>query len=236
MSKPRYLTASKISLLVLVNLYCTSSFPSSATIPVLSFILSHSFPTVTTGSRARRSIPHQDASLSIRAFEDVLQHHASSMPGRTLLDVFLKHMWAMDSFDALFVLFDQLGDLLARPSEDAAQDESPGRILLSQTSPLGALVRRARVEFVRLQFGGAIRLWSAFLAYRAPTAQWTKRLAGLAFSGVDKVATDMGLEPGDATYEVAYGCFSDEEAMENTLSNEDLERLLDFQLDRLQRR
>lgn len=236
MSKPRYLTASKVSLLVLVNLYCRSGIPSPATVPVLSFILSHSFPSAPPAARAPRSANHQDASFSIRAFEDVLQRHASDIPGRTLLDVFLKHMWEMNSFDALFDLFDRLGGLLARAREDATQDEPSGRIYLSQTSPLGALVRRARVEFVRLQFDDAVKLWSAFIAFRAPTAQWTKRLAGLASFGVDIVAADMGLEPSDSLYEVAYGRLPEEEDGGHHLSVDDLERLLDVQLDRLQRR
>jgi anaphase-promoting complex subunit 5 len=235
MSNPRYLTASKISLLVLVNLYCNSGIPSSATIPVLSFVLSHSFPATPSAARAPRSEDRQDASFSIRAFEDVLQGHASNIPGRTLLDVFLKHMWEMNSFDALFDLFDRLGDLLVQPSEEAAEDAPTTRIFLSQTSPLGTLIRRARVEFVRLQFDDAIKLWSAVIAYRAPTAQWTKRLAGLASLGVDVVAADMGLDHGDGLYEIAYGRLSEDENG-GDLSTDDLERLLDIQLDRLQRR
>jgi anaphase-promoting complex subunit 5 len=145
-------------------------------------------------------------------------------------------MWEVNSLDALFDLFDRLGDLLARPREDATQEEPSGRIYLSQTSPLGALVRRARVEFVRLQFDDAIKLWSAFLAYRAPTAQWTKRLAGLASFGVDIVAADLGLDSSDGLYEVAYGRLAQEEDSGPNLSTDDLERLLDVQLDRLQRR
>jgi anaphase-promoting complex subunit 5 len=236
MSKPRYLTASKISLLILVKLYCTVGVPSSATIPVLSFILSHSFPTTPSAARAPRSAKQHDVAFSIRAFEDVLQKHASSMPGRSLLDVFLKHVWEMNSFDALFDLFDSLGELLARPQEDAPQDEPAGRVCLSQTSPLGALIRRARVEFVRLPFDDAIRLWTAFVAYRAPSAHWSKRLAGLASSGVDIVAADMGLKPGDSLYESAYGRLSNEEIEEHAMSLDDLDRLLEFQLDRLQRK
>jgi len=236
MSIPRYLTASKISLLVLINLYCSSGIPSSATIPVLSFILSHSFPSAPSAARAPRSANHQDASLSIRAFEDVLQSHASNMPGRTLLDVFLKHMWEMNSLDSLFELFDRLGDLLARPQEGTTQDEPSGRTYLSQTSPMGVLVRRARVEFVRMQFDDAIKQWSAFIAYRAPTAQWTKRLAGLVSFGVDIVAADMGLDSSDNLYDVAYGRLPEEEYGGHGLSVDDLERLLDVQLDRLQRR
>ncbi|KAF2709814.1 hypothetical protein K504DRAFT_482113 [Pleomassaria siparia CBS 279.74] len=238
MTLPRYLTAQKISLLVLVDLYCNSVLPSSATIPVLSFILSHSISPVSSNARPR-SPGYGDASFSIEAFEHVLQNHASSMPGRTLLDVFLKHMWEMNSFDALHQLFDNIGDLLLKTREDGGQEFTPeefqDRVLLSKTSPLGVFVRRARLEFTRLQFDDTMKLWSTFIAYRAPTAQWTKRLAGLASSGADIVAADMGLRPGEALYEVAYGHLAQEMEDGIEISIDDFDRLLEFQLEKLQR-
>lgn len=158
------------------------------------------------------------------------------MPGRTLLDLFLKHMWEMNSFDALHDLIDNIGELLATPPQPDGQEEiSPDRIYLSKTSPLGAFVRRARLEFTRLQFDDAMKLWASFVKYRAPTAQWTKRLAGIASSGVDRVANEMGLRPGDDLYEIAYGHLEDPEQEGEGLSTDDLDRILDFQLDRLQR-
>ncbi|ORY11536.1 anaphase-promoting complex subunit 5-domain-containing protein [Clohesyomyces aquaticus] len=241
MATSRYLTPQKISLLVLVKLYCNSALPSSATIPILSFILSHSITPHPSPARARPARGFQDGTFSIRAFEDVLQAQASSMPGRTLLDVFLKHMWEVNSFDALHNLFTDLGGLLARtrddPEDGAAADEEqpPDRIFLSRTSPLGTFVRRARLEFTRLQFDDAIKLWSAFIIYRAPTAQWTKRIAGLASAGVDINAAEMGLEPGSRLYEVAYGHLEEEDPNKETLSIDDFDRLLEFQLDQLQR-
>jgi anaphase-promoting complex subunit 5 len=239
MTLPRYLTAQKVSLLVLVNLYCNSVLPSSATIPVLSFILSHSISTVPSNARSGRSVGYDDASISIEAFEHVLQSHASSMPGRTLLDVFLKHMWEMNSFDALHKLFDNIGDLLLKSREDGGPDTSTGeftdRVLLSKTSPLGVFVRRARLEFTRLQFDDTMKLWSTFIVYRAPTAQWTKRLAGLASSGADSVTFNMGLQPGDDLYEAAYGHLAQEEEKGTEISVDDFDRLLEFQLDKLQR-
>jgi len=235
MSKPRYLTASKISLLVLINLYCSCEAPASATIPVLSFICSHSFPAAPSAARSSQAADQRDVSLSIQAFEEVLQGHASSMPGRTLLDVFLKHMWEVNSADALFALFDRLGSLLASGRDETPQDEHHERVYLSQTSPLGSLVRRARLEFARLPFDDIVHLWCAFIAYRAPTAQWTKRLAGLASSGVDFIANDMGLEPGDSLYEVAYGNDLEGNEVVHAVSVDDLESLLDFQLEKLQR-
>jgi anaphase-promoting complex subunit 5 len=240
MTTPRYLTAQKISLLVLVRLYCSSALPSSATIPILSYLISQTIPPTSSGSRKPRTLLSEsfnhDTSYSIDAFEDVLQSHASNMPGRTLLDLFLKQMWEMSSFDALHDLFDTLGELLILPSTTETQeDQPPEQMHLSKTSPLGAFVRRSRLEFTRLQFDDALKLWSAFIRYRAPTASWTKRLAGLASSGVDRVAAEMGLRPGDGLYEVAYGHVGDHEEEGESLSLDDLDRVLDFQLDRLQR-
>jgi anaphase-promoting complex subunit 5 len=162
------------------------------------------------------------------------------MPGRTLLDVFLKHLWEINSFDALYDLFNNIENLLAKGADDPDQaapvEQSPDTILLSRTSPLGAFVRRARIEFVRLQFDDALKLWSAFILYRAPTAQWTTRTAGLASSGFDHNATELGLRPGEDLYEVAYGHLEDEAENGEVVSMDDLERLLEFQLERLQRR
>ncbi|KAF1830174.1 hypothetical protein BDW02DRAFT_559627 [Decorospora gaudefroyi] len=237
MATPRYLTAQKISLLVLTRLYCNSSLPSSATIPVLSFILSSNLPPTASSARPRPSSTssRHDTSFSIDAFEDVLQGHASSMPGRTLLDLFLKHMWEMNSFDALHALFDSILDLITPPSPGTLDEEASDRIYLSKTSPLGVFVRRAHLEFTRLQFDDSMKLWSSFIKYRAPTAQWTKRLAGLASSGVDVVVSEMGLRVGDNVYEVAYGHLDEQDEEGEGMSLDDLDRILEFQLERLQK-
>ncbi|KAF2105828.1 anaphase-promoting complex subunit 5-domain-containing protein [Lophiotrema nucula] len=234
MATSRYLTAQKISLLVLVNLYCDRALPSSATIPVLSFLLSKSICRVSAAARSRHNSEHGFSPASIQDFEDVLQGHASSMPGRTLLDHFSKHIWGINSFDALHDLFNNLSILLERPSEEEQQDSAgPERIYLSKTSPLGAFVRRARLEFTRLQFDDSLKLWAAFVEYRAPTAKWNKRLAGLAPSGSDVSIAQLGIRPGDAIFEAVYGNLSTEDVV--LISVDDLDSILEFQLDQLQR-
>ncbi|KAF3004149.1 anaphase promoting complex subunit 5 [Curvularia kusanoi] len=155
------------------------------------------------------------------------------MPGRTLLDVFLKSMWEMNSFDALHSLFDSLGELLLSPH--GHEGDTQERVYLSKTSPLGVFVRRARLEFDRMKFEDTISLWSSFIKYRAPTAQWTKRLAGLASGGVDAVAAEMGIQEGDDVYEIAYGDLDQPDDGTQNASLDDLDRILEFQLDRLQR-
>ncbi|KAF2205108.1 hypothetical protein GQ43DRAFT_67384 [Delitschia confertaspora ATCC 74209] len=241
MAISRYLTPQKISLLVLVNLYCDSVPTSSATIPILSFILSHLVPLVSSNARSTHSAVYQNVGFSIQAFEDVLLGHASTMPGRTVLDVFLRRMWEINSFDALHDLFSNLGELLMRTREDAEREAAAGvvhpvdQIFLSRTSPLGAFIRRARLEFTRLQFHDAMKLWSAFISYRAPTAQWTRRIAPLASTGVDAIVADMGMKENDPLFEVAYGHLEGEDITEQVISADDFDRMLEFQLDQLQR-
>ncbi|KAF2021731.1 hypothetical protein BU24DRAFT_362512, partial [Aaosphaeria arxii CBS 175.79] len=237
MSVSRYLTAQKVSLLVLVKLYCDAVLPSSATIPVLSFILSQNVPRPSSFARGRNSRQDHDASFSIDAFEEVLQGHASNMPGRTLLDIFLKQMWEVNSFHALHELFESSGHLLARgPGDpDRIEPEYQDQVLLAQASPLGLFVRRMQVEFHRLPFDDAMRVWSSFIVYRAPTAQWNKRIAGLAgTSGIDRNAAELGIGPGDKLFDLAYGDLADEVVSSDALSVEDFSRLLEFQCDKLQ--
>lgn len=237
----RYLTPQKISLLVLVNLYCDSELPSSATIPILSFIISRIIPNVPSSSRKQEPPGFEDVAFRLESIDEVLREHMSNMPGRTLMDVFLKKMWEVNSFDALHDLFDSLGDLLVRNREEAEREaaaditHSPDQIFLSRTSPLGMFVRRARLEFTRLQFHDAMSLWYAFVHYRAPTAHWNKRIAGIAGSSTDVTAMSLHIQPGDPLYEVAYGQLEDVDDPETMVSLDDLDRMLDIHVDQLQR-
>ncbi|KAF2265310.1 hypothetical protein CC78DRAFT_493712 [Lojkania enalia] len=235
MAMPRYLTGQKISLLILVKLYCSSALPSAATIPVLSFILKHTIPSVVSNARPRRYLEHHELSFSIPTFEDVLQGYTSSMPGRTLLDVFLKLMWEINSFNALEDLFYSLGELFDKHIEENGHGIPTDRIHLSRTSPLGAFVRKSRLEWTRLQFDDCLKLWTAFIRYRAPTAQWTKRIASIASTGVDETAALMNLQSGDKLYNVTYGHLGDEPEEGANISIDDMDRLLEFQLDQLQK-
>lgn len=235
MSKSRYLTAPKIGLLLLVKLYCESDLTTSAVVPLLSFVLSHTSTTIASAARTPRAVEQQGISLSIWAFRDLLQRHASVMPGRTLFDDAIKQMWQIGSLDSLFHLFDSLGNLLASSQDEVPEDEAKPVVRLSTTSPLGTFVRRARVEFSRLPFDDIVRLWCAYVAYRAPTAPWTKKQVGLVASGLDHVAVEMGLAQEDTLIHIASGRLMEKVNSSYSLSMNDLERTLEFQLDKLQR-
>lgn len=240
----RYLTPSKISLLCLISLYTDCLVPTSAVIPILSFIVSHLIPLETPNSS------HNSSSLSPRSFiitiadiQKACSNFPSGVPGRSLWDLLLKRLWEINSFDALHVFFDRLNALLVKTREEQQKDAEQGmvsfpsnRILLSRTSPLGTFIRRAQLEFLRIQFHDAVSLWKSFIGYRQPTwATWRKRnpLAG-------RESFDVNLD-GDVLHErltnAVYGRDPGRAApMEGEVSTDDLERLLEFQVDEMQSR
>lgn len=223
----RYLNPQKISLLVLASLYCEASAPSDSSIPLLSFLTTHLIPTPTTDAAAADSL------LTLTHFERVLSPH-SSPDSSTLYTTFLRRLWALNSLDALHAFFDNLGTLLApikppRPEENEQQQQQQ-RIRLSRTSPLGVFVRRAQLEWARLQFHDASALWTAFVGYKLPTA---------GAAGEDEFDENLGamgvgrLGEGGGLWGVAYGGLG-EGGAEGVASGDEVERVLAGLVERLQ--
>lgn len=76
----------------------------------------------------------------------------------------------------------------------------------------------------------------AFLRYREPTAAaWRRRNPNAPGSGFDVNMDELELGPGDQLFDAAYGHLSETTAAEEMVSTDDIERLLEFQADRLQR-
>lgn len=239
----RYLTPSKIGLLSLISLYTDSLVPSSAVIPILSFIVSHLIPVESPSSSYSSSSLSRPRNfiISIADFQEACSVYPSAIPGRNIWDLLLKRLWEINSFDALHVFFDHLSILLAKTREEQRSDAEQGivnppdnRILLSRTSPLGTFIRRAQLEFVRIQFHDAVTLWKSFISYRQPTwATWRKRnpLAG-------RESFDVNLD-GDVMHDrltnAIYGQDLTKDAqIAGDVSTDDLERLLEFQVDEMQ--
>ena len=247
----RYLTPSKIALLALVELYTDAAVPTSSTIPILSFVLKQLLP-----SADRKSQPAAPATLQSlpfvlepQAFETLLAAYpaANGLPGRTLWDHFLKKLWEIDSLDALHVFFENRVHLLAKPHEEARRDADMGipppsqsMIILSRTSPCGSFVRRAMVEFERLKFNDVVALWMGFAKWRQDTRlYWMRRNGG----GLSKWAGDnallngqleWGVEETEMLQLVAYGSTSIDEAGEELISTDDIEKVLEFQVEQMQ--
>ncbi|KAF4635608.1 hypothetical protein G7Y89_g2487 [Cudoniella acicularis] len=246
----RFLTPSKIGLLALVELYTESVVPTSSTIPILSFILNQLIPsTVKTQARSSKSLEDLPFLLDLNAFETLLAAHpaASGFPGRTLWDQFLKKLWGIDSLNALHEFFANRTNLLAKTPDDIKKDgelgippPSPDMVLLSRTSPFGSFVRRAKVEFERLRFCDALALWIAFAKWRQSTNTYYSRRNG----ALGRWAGDKALEEGeedwgpDATEMlelVAYGMDDPRGPEEGCVSTDDVEKLLEFQVEQMQK-
>ena len=185
----RYLTPSKVALLCLVYIYADGVVPNASAVHVLSFLVSCLFPLEPSSSR-------EEQQQSIHDFERVLAPE-SSIPGRSLWDLFLIRIWSINCLDALEVFFSDISSLLERSREEELLDKDQGiepspsvspaaqtasheaittGILLSRSSPLGVFVRRAQLEFTRLQFDDTVKLWKSFVKYRLSTYRaWARK-------------------------------------------------------------
>lgn len=240
----RYLTPPKIGFLALISLYTESVVPSAATIPVLSFLITHVLPTIST---ANEKISNEEGStISFEVFQKVTAPLSSGIPGRTVWDLLLHRLWKINSLDGLHAFFDSLVHLLQKTSAEeeeeeqrlnaAGVDSNPNRIRLSRVSPLGAFVRRAEIEFTRLQFHDANTIWKDFVAYRAPTlAQWKKRNPSAGPASFD--VNLQGDHPfmADAVAGLVYDFGGEDVRKKPVVSTVDVEKLLDHQVERMQR-
>lgn len=234
----RYLTPQKINLLVLISLYCDSTVPSSASLPLLSFISSQILSPVTSGFQSHSSSGSASIETTIQDFQDVTAGLASYIPGRTLSDLFAKKLWSINSLDALHTFFENLHNLLASPKGEALEGtalEQKDRIALSGTSLLGAFVRRSQLEFTRLQLDDTIRLWADFLTYKKSTEPaWRRRNQSAGPVSFDVNVQELGLYEGSPLMDVAYGCLTENRQPGPNFSAHDMEELLKFQVESLQ--
>ena len=231
----RYLTPSKIGLLALISLYSESVVPTACSIPILSFVVDFLLPVQGgTGSQSH----------SVQDFQNVTIAHASAIPGRTIWDLFLQKLWLIDSLDELHVFFDRLSELLVKSQEQRQQDAengipppSPEKLLLSRTSPLGTFVRRAQLEFVRIQFHDSVDLWKEFVVFKQSTLPlWRKRNPNISNLSFDINLHGAGFEPIYGILNIPYGDIAtlDPPVKNETVSTDDVERLLEFQVEEMQ--
>lgn len=237
----RYLTPAKVALLALISLYTESTIPTAATVPILSFVISHVLPLDASSGSDGTGQMYKNVVISIYDLQNATISQLCGIPGRTVWDLLLKKLWELNSLDALDVFFENLPSLLVRTRTEQQKDEENGvspptdRMLLSRTSPLGAFVRRARLEFTRLQFHDTIVLWKNFITYRQPTlGTWKKRNATAGRNIFDVNLDDSGLSWEDALTDVLYGDLQSHGGDEGSVSTQDVERLLEFQVDEMQ--
>jgi len=236
----RYLTPSKVGLLVLASVYADGVVPNSETSSILSFLVSH----ILHDNSNPLTVPVADANhvVPVSAFESALSSHSSGIPGRTVWDLYLKKLWSLDCFDSLDQFITNLTALLTRSPEQVKADQENGEEVTSlghvvRTSPLGAFIRRSCVEYTRLQFQDGITLWQDLIAYRAPTRQvWEKRNPADGRSALDVNLSDLHIDVSHPLSQLMYGRLADEEEAGSGFSAHDVEKLIEFQVAEMQRR
>ena len=234
----RYLTPSKVGLLALISLYTEAVIPSAAIIPTLSFLVSHVLPVSSADIHNNLTLQ----SSHVPAIEDLQKatiSQVSGIPGRTIWDLLLNKLWKINSFDALHVFFDDLSLLLQKtPEEPQAEDgiePNPKRMRLSRASPMGSFVRRAQLEFTRLQFHDGVTLWKNLVVYRAPTLpQWKRRNQAAGHISFDSNLQEEHLDLGDRLTDVVYGESTYRVKHDASISTDDVEKLLEYQIDQMQ--
>ncbi|RDA91447.1 hypothetical protein CP533_6271 [Ophiocordyceps camponoti-saundersi (nom. inval.)] len=233
----RYLNASKIGLLTLIELYTSDAVPNDAILPVLTFLTTHIQHTSTKWERAERKA---NLVFSIKDFETLLSAYpvVKGMPGRKLWDQFLIKLWGINSLDELHEFFASLSSLLKKEDTEEEEEEDKERIKLSRNSTLGSFVRKSKTAFENLTFEQSTTLWTSLLQYRNPTSPSHHRR-----NPPEKNLTHGVLVPGEgwdaaALAAVAYGdMLRDEGGGEGRggVSTDDVEVLVEFQIQRMQK-
>ncbi|MCJ1386785.1 Anaphase-promoting complex subunit 5 [Xylographa soralifera] len=237
----RYLTAPKVGLLALISLYGDSVVPTAAIVPLLSFVVSFLLPLHATARGSPSCDKGNFPSNSINDIQEATIVHASGIPGRTLWDLFLKKLWEINSLDKLHVFFHSLSILLLNSSEEAQKDADdgnvslPSRMRFSRNSPFGVFLRRAQLEFTRLQLHDSITLWKSFIFYRNPTlSTWRRRNPGPGKSTYDVNLAEPRVDGQEHFGLILYKDIMEADHRQVGNSTEDIEKLLEFQRDRMQ--
>lgn len=252
----RYLSPYKIALLVLTEMYVAELVPSDGILPVLSFITSQvmdsSRPVGMTspGDRWTKGETKVRSIVSTVEFEQLLAKYCAAIgpPGRRLLDYFIHRLWTINSIDALHSFFYNIQAVLRRSRRELRTMAALGMKLppkealrLSRKSPFGSFVRRCRAEFNRLPFYGVSSLWKEFVKYRQPTAAYQRlrdpNFSGLSFDAVLKEGQHQWQENTRNVAIWAYGemFLGHGEVRNLPVSTDDVEVLVEFQIDRMQR-
>lgn len=172
---PRYLTATKIALLLLIDTYTTVDLPPTSRHEILNFLAARIIirSDFDSGSLSERfELATAD---DISSFADTLSKLPAHVPGRSVYDLFLARVWAIDGLDAIFEFVRNVADSVGSPPA-ATEDGEETLPKISRVSPLGQFIRRSRVEFTRLQFADAQALWVSFAAFRSSSyPTWAAR-------------------------------------------------------------
>jgi anaphase-promoting complex subunit 5 len=229
----RFLTPSKICILLLVQLYRDGNAPSKSTIPLLSFISKH------TIHRSPLNASNQTPLTppSIEGFEALLGSHQSAVPGRSLYHLFVDHLWAIHDF-VTFTAFLQDQTSVTAPLQEQPEG-SKAKFACSPTSPSGQFARRCYLESVRLQFSDAYQLWEDLVVFREPTkGNYVERISRSPYASYYPDAASANLlqpDQFDASVILLDRMNKQDGRPAVPSSLDDVEKVMHFQLGQLQK-
>ena len=235
----RYLTAPKIALLCLIDVYTAGFVPSSHTVRFLTFLIDHISPRPFSSSDF--SLPADSYVVEIQDFEKEFSPLPSAVPGRTVWDLFLKRLWSLDCSHALAGLLSQALSHLDKSAEQLREEHVQNDIPtvpvpVSRASPLGAFVRRAYLEYDRLQFSETAKLWPSFVRYRQSTkAAFEKKNGAVINSHLDSNLSALQIDESHPWIHMLYGDLEDgADQADDLMSDNDKQTLMEFQVSELQ--
>lgn len=255
----RYISASKLCLVVLTRIYVEDYVPPSGTIEVLSFIGYYIDPEIKRIAASQKKKASTDDSqylLSLEELHGLLNLHTCQLPGKnarddfTVWDVFKVYLLKISNMHTMCHFLSSLGALLL---PDVAREDGGTRVnILAANSPLGLFVRRVRVESENLQFPDVMKLWSSFERFVQPLRDEGHALY-VQPRQLYALARDLNVpEMGDPQDEVGEGDTDDaasgglagqilarsaeSHGRSEAVSVYDVGRLLEFQIERMRRK
>lgn len=184
-------------MLALVILYAEGRFPNDVVFPTVMFVIKH------------LGTPKENCTFIVTMEE--LRARTGKQPsavvGRTIFDLLLKKLWEINSFDGLHTFFTDINIYLANGDTQSKTiySREPGKsTVLGRTSILGCFVRRASLEYTRLQFNDGVALWRSFVQFREPSlSTWRRRNIGAGPTSFD--VNLKGLSMADPLVAKVYG-------------------------------
>lgn len=230
-----YLTPPKIALLAFAIFYLDGIFDWDATVSVVKFITARLLPE-NTGPAQSKVGAQIHTSLTLDDLKSLFEA-VSSSAFQEHWEEFVNRLWAIDNIDQLFDFFHNLKELFVRRDTFRNQSEHREPTLVTKTSLIGIFLRRAMLEFERLNFHETVSLFQGFQSFREPTRAVRDSSKRTTTAHQDRSVAEQA-EVDELTLgkvsEILTQASERSEADFESVSSSDLERLLRFQVEQMQ--
>lgn len=235
----RYMTPAKVGLLCLVKVYAEDNFTKAAVVPLLSLIMENLLPLEATLQSSGQKAGSTSTTLMSQA-ERALGKIPSKYANRSVYDLFLAEAWGLACLDSLDDFIENMSLLVEKTREELIFERDnqiqPDRSRrLGRNFPLGAFVRKAQLEYSKLQFQETAELFRGFQQLRLSTLQTMTNEQRKTLQGcLDVDILGVGPELSKKLSAVAFRHLESPSSEESVLNGIDFERLFEFQVSQMQ--